>query len=123
VLTRAGKRLGRNIVGVATDAMRWIEGQRWEGNVRELANVLERACVFAEHDTLVLDDVKPTTQVPVSGDRLLEAAERGSTLAAVERIYIREVLTKTGGNVSEAARVLDIDRRTLQKKIEGGDES
>jgi DNA-binding NtrC family response regulator len=121
VLTRAGKRLGRNIVGVASDAMRWIETQRWEGNVRELANVLERACVFAEHDTLVLDDVKPPTQAPVTGDRLLEAAERGSTLAHVERIYIREVLAKTGGNVSEAARILDIDRRTLQKKIEGED--
>src|SRR5205085_2690226 len=47
VLSRASRRLERNIVGVSAEATKWIEQQRWEGNVRELANVLERACVFA----------------------------------------------------------------------------
>jgi DNA-binding NtrC family response regulator len=84
----------------------------WPGNVRELRNVLERAVVVASGSSI---------QAPDLG--LLEAA-RGeaaagdmTTLEQVERRHIAHVLAKSGGNITQAARVLDIDRVTLYNKI------
>lgn len=124
LLERAAKRLGRSTLGIGEDAMRWLLGHSWPGNVRELANLLERAIVLAEHDTIVLDDLVVREQ-PEADDGFLErAARRGLKLADVEREYLDAVLRVVGGNKTEAARVLGIDRRTLHRRLgEDGDES
>lgn len=110
---------GHRVRGVSSDAMRHLLKRPWPGNVRELANVMERAIALAEHDVLVLDDVvdqQPSTSMP-SVPTLEDAARRQLPLAAVESAYARLVLEQVDGNVSEAARILDVDRRTLSKKI------
>jgi len=122
LLDRACRRVGRTVLGIADDAMRWLLGHSWPGNVRELANLLERAIVLAEHDTVVLDDLV-IRERPEAEDGFLErAARRGLPLVAVERAYLQAVLRVVGGNKSEAARRLGIDRRTLHRRLDGDDE-
>jgi DNA-binding NtrC family response regulator len=109
-------------IGIADDAVRWLVKREWPGNVRELANVVERAVALTEHDTIVLEDVRDLGQRPTgdpTNDILAGAAERQLSLAEVERGYIKRVLDGSGGNVSRAARVLGIDRRTLYRKLSG----
>jgi len=103
---------GRKVESVSHDAMALLMEHPWPGNVRELRNVLERAVVVASGSSI---------QAPDLG--LLDAA-RGeaaagdmATLEQVERRHIAHVLAKSGGNITQAARVLDIDRVTLYNKI------
>jgi DNA-binding NtrC family response regulator len=107
-------------IGITDDAMRWLIRHDWPGNVRELANVVERAVALTDHDTIVLEDVRDLeARVPAdpTGELLASAAARQLPLAEVERAYIRRVLDANEGNVSRAARILGIDRRTLYRKL------
>lgn len=104
---------------ITDEAMRHLCGHDWPGNVRELANVVARAIALAEHDTIVLDDVRfDGAEVPSGGDLdLAGAARRHLSLAAVEHAYLKQVIEAVGGNMTQAARVLGIDRRTLYRKL------
>jgi DNA-binding NtrC family response regulator len=119
LLARAS-RDGAGPIGITDDAMRWLVRRDWPGNVRELANVVERAVALTDHDTIVLEDVRDLeTRVPAdpTGELLASAAARQLPLVEVERAYIRRVLDANHGNVSRAARLLGIDRRTLYRKL------
>jgi DNA-binding NtrC family response regulator len=117
-LGQLGARLGRTVSGVREDAMRWLAGRRWVGNVRELQNLLEQAVALGEHDILTLDDLRRRPDPPAGRwTDLDEAVTAGATLEAVELAYIRRVVRACGGNVSEAARRLGIDRRTLHRRL------
>ena len=119
LLARAS-RGGTGPIGITDDAMRWLVRHDWPGNVRELANVVERAVALTDHNTIVLEDVRDLeARVPIdpTSELLASAAERNVPLAEVERGYIRRVLDANGGNVSRAARILGIDRRTLYRKL------
>jgi DNA-binding NtrC family response regulator len=104
--------MNRRIDGLSADAMRLLMEHAWPGNVRELRNVLERAVVVASGHVLEPGDLgliaAPLAAAP--------AVALGS-LEDVERRHIGEVLRSTSGNVSQAARILEIDRATLYHKI------
>ncbi|CAN5885725.1 sigma-54 dependent transcriptional regulator [soil metagenome] len=119
-LARAA-RIGEAPVGITEEAMHWLCAQEWRGNVRELANKIERAVALAEHDTLVLDDVRETPASTPEPDALDlgQAADQRMPLRGVEVAYIRHIVALLGGNVVQAARVLGIDRRTLFRKLGG----
>jgi DNA-binding NtrC family response regulator len=118
-LARAA-RGGRGPLGISDEAMRWLVARAWPGNVRELANVVERAVALGEHDTIVLDDVRDQAPVdPAASLDLRAAAQRHLPLADVELAYLEHVVREVGGNMSHAARVLGIDRRTLYRKLAG----
>ena len=102
---------------ITEEALRWLVHRDWPGNVRELANVVERAVALTDHDAIVLEDVRDQQPAPASNDLLGEAADRQLSLADVERGYIRRILDAQKGNVSRAARILGIDRRTLYRKL------
>jgi DNA-binding NtrC family response regulator len=119
LLARAS-RGGAGPIGITDDAMRWLVRHDWPGNVRELANVVERAVALTDHDTIVLEDVRDLeSHAPAdrTDDLLAGAALRHLPLVEVERAYIRRVLEASDGNVSRAARILGIDRRTLYRKL------
>ncbi len=115
LLGRLGGRLKRIFRGVAPEAMRALMAARWPGNVRELENVLERALLLAEGESLELEDLP--------GDltgRLAPAIESDDLRAAVrayEGHHIRQVLAAAGGNREEAARRLGIDPSTLYRRL------
>jgi DNA-binding NtrC family response regulator len=93
--------------------MALLMAHSWPGNVRELRNVLERGVIVASGNTLQANDLG-LTPAP-TGQR----NERNglASLEDMERRHIAEVLQRTGGDVSQAARILDVDRGTLYSKI------
>ncbi|MDZ4098536.1 MAG: sigma-54 dependent transcriptional regulator, partial [Methylophilaceae bacterium] len=120
LLQNAQIKLQRQLQGISAEAMRWIRAYARPGNVRELANMLERAVALTEHDTILLEDLAQATQLPVEDDFLGNAATHSMTLAELEITYIRRVLELTQDNKVQAAKMLGIDRGTLYRKL-GGD--
>ena len=106
-------------VGVQERVYSMLSRYSWPGNVRELENAVERAIALNSSGVLTPDDFPQEVQQP----RVVVAAEPASpaswvTLAEKEKDYVLEVLTSTGDNVSRAAEILDIDRRTLYRILE-----
>lgn len=114
------RRLGRPAPRLGPDAITHLVGHHWPGNVRELENCLERAMVLVRGDeidaSLLPPPVRRASSLPPS---LVEAEESDEVqpLAEIERRYIRWVMGKTGGNKSAAAQLLQIDRKTLRRKL------
>ncbi|HEX7313180.1 MAG TPA: sigma-54 dependent transcriptional regulator [Pyrinomonadaceae bacterium] len=84
------------------------------GNVRELANVVERAVIVSDGGEVGAKDL-PEAVLASAGSRARR--ERRPTLAELEADYIREVLAASRGNKSEAARVLGISRKNLYERL------
>jgi DNA-binding NtrC family response regulator len=115
-------RLQRPMVGISSDALRWMMRYPWPGNARELVHLIERAVAMTDHDTIILEDLAHVAQDGDDGQLLDRAAAIGMSLEEVERAYIRRVLELTLGNKSVAARMLGIDRRTLYRKLNEADD-
>lgn len=92
------------------EARELLEAYPWPGNFRELATVLGRAAVMADTSIGVAELGLHGSAWPQVA---AAAAERGQPLAVVERLYALWVLAQARGNVSRAARVLGVSRRTL----------
>ena len=107
---RAVASLGRNVAGFDEEAAKWLLHHRWPGNVRELENMVERAVALARGPVITRNQL--TTEF-TPGERS-EAGVR-PTLAEVESDYIRRVLEETRGNKRDAAKILGISVRTLQR--------
>jgi DNA-binding NtrC family response regulator len=122
LVQRASTRLGKPVSVVAGEAMAWLMRQDWPGNVRELSNAIERAIALGEGDVVSLDDLTTTSRSDLVRDLVADAASRELTLAEMELVYIRRIVERCDGNLSRAARVLDIDRRTLYRRLEAMDE-
>jgi transcriptional regulator with GAF, ATPase, and Fis domain len=133
VIKKFNERLRKNISGIADDTLAALQAYAWPGNIRELENVLERTILFAKDErierkdlqlaspavadlavprTITGDDEEPEDEVSGS----LKDAVRAGT-ARIERELIVKALEETGGNVTQAARVLKISRKSLQMKM------
>jgi DNA-binding NtrC family response regulator len=103
------------------DAMRALVQARFEGNVRELRNLAESLVVLTPQDEIRLEDLPP--EYTRSDGRSGESPAAGATGAdelrmdEVERRAILAALEKTGGNRTQAAEILGIGLRTLQRKL------
>jgi DNA-binding NtrC family response regulator len=109
---RLAVEMKKRIDGVSPDAMAALMSHDWPGNVRELRNVLERGAVVATGAVIQLTDLG----MPARGD----AAPKAGTMASLEEVekrHVAAVLAHTGGNVSQSARILGIDRVTLYNKM------
>jgi DNA-binding NtrC family response regulator len=126
---RCNERLKKRIQGCEPDALARLAAHDWPGNVRELENVLERTVIFCDGPVIRLADLPPE----IGGGAPPAAAEPGRPLLAsggaslreavkaqterVEREMIVRALEETGGNVTRAARSLQISRKSLQIKM------
>ncbi len=100
-------------VRVSPEAMAALLAHAWPGNVRELRNVLERGAVVAQGEVVKPADLGLGPALA----REPAAASGPSTLEDMERRHIAEVLGYASGNISQAARLLGIDRVTLYNKM------
>lgn len=112
------ERAGRKGHPVTPEAQAKLSSHRWEGNVRELKNVIERALVYAgdaaiEPGHLMLEGSEGATPHGLKRDIL--SGEK--SLEEVEAHVILATLKKTGWNKTQAAKILGITRRTLLDKI------
>jgi len=113
-LERLGLEVGRPGLELSDEAVEQLARHRWPGNIRELRNVLERAVLLGEGDTVEPADLR--------FERLLAAGPTGKdtasiSLAELERLHIRDVLERHRGSMSNAAKTLGISRSTLYEKI------
>jgi two-component system response regulator HydG len=91
----------------------------WPGNVRELENCLERGVALARFDQLTAEDL-PEKIREFRAEKFVVAADDPTevvTLEQLEKSYILRVLSLMGGNKSQAAQLLGVDRRTLYRKL------
>jgi DNA-binding NtrC family response regulator len=100
-------------------ALKGLLAYRWPGNVRQLRNALETATLVCQGETIEPADLPPeVTQgaiLPSSTEPIPLPASR--TLTEIERDAIRDALAKTGGNKTQAAKLLGIGLRTLHRKV------
>lgn len=107
----------RHIEGITPEAIRLLVNQRWEGNVRQLRQVITQMVVLAPGPVLDVGDIpdeyrQSTEIIPVSSGFLA-----GHTLEELEKVAIQQTLKLTDGNREKAAKLLGIGARTLYRKL------
>ncbi len=112
------RQIRKALYTVDPTAMGLLCQYNWPGNVRELANVLERAQILAEGDTITKDDLPENliSAAPQSTDA--QAPESPDALDGVERRHVAEILRRMGGNKVQAAKALGMSRRSLYRLID-----
>lgn len=110
-------KVGKHIEEIEPAYIDILKCQPWNGNVRELRNVVERSIVVAEEGRLSVNDLPlemQDRQMSPAGERTLSDFE----WVSMEKKHILKVLQYTGGNKTEAARLMRIGLTTLYRKIE-----
>jgi DNA-binding NtrC family response regulator len=119
-LSEFARRTDKPVRGISAAAAQKLLAYDWPGNVRELENGIERAVAMTRFEDIVVDDLPQRIathqcqRIVIDGDD----PEQMPTLEEVEGRYIRRVLTAVGGNKTQAARVLGLDRRTLYRRLD-----
>ncbi len=121
------ERLQKPLLGVTPGAERVLAAAQWEGNVRELRNVIERACMLTDGEVITERELAtsmpgvPTGQpgggVGVGGAGTAPPAD-AALLSDVEREHIQRALVRAGGNKKAAAAMLGLSRRALYRRLE-----
>jgi len=104
----------KKIKKFSLDAQRKLLDYHWPGNIRELANIIERTVVMDAGETIEPDHLKLEISCPVPEVR---PAALGMTLAEVEKNHILEMLAACKDNRTHTAKKLDISIRTLRNKL------
>jgi DNA-binding NtrC family response regulator len=104
----------RKVERVSQPALAMLQAYEYPGNARELANIIERAVIVANGRSIEEHDLPIGLKAAVSAQ---QRKEKPQSLAELEAAYISEVLTATGGNKTECARILGISRKNLYEKI------
>jgi len=107
---------GRLVSGITPECMDVLNRYPWPGNVRELEHSIERGVILMRGDYLDLSAL-PLAIQRWAGMNAPKEAEEPSTLKEAEKMLILKTLEETGGNRSEAARRLQITRKTLLNKL------
>jgi len=108
---RFAQQMNRRVVGFSREALASLRGQGWPGNVRELQNAIERAVVVCRGGTIEAEHLPFRAQPPEA------AGGVDTTLAGVEERHIRQIVERCQHNVTQAAKLLGIDRVTLHNKL------
>ncbi|NVO00529.1 MAG: sigma-54-dependent Fis family transcriptional regulator [Geobacteraceae bacterium] len=108
---------------ITDEAMASLCAYQWPGNVRELRNTMRRACILANEPIITPDlfpfaPQKPSYTPAVNVTMSESATFNASPLWTVERDHILKVLELVEQNKSQAAKILEIDRKTLYSKLE-----
>jgi two-component system response regulator HupR/HoxA len=117
-LERLNASKGKRVRGFTPDALAILGAHRFEGNVRELENIVERAHALTDADDYVTPDLLPDS---VAGGGEERVASNGTLRGAVERFeeqIIRDALSKNGNNQTKTAVDLGISRRALIDKLQ-----
>jgi DNA-binding NtrC family response regulator len=118
------ERLNRPITGVSAAAERVLQDASWRGNVRELRNVLERACILSDSEILTERDLVGAfsawhpSQPGAAAVRTPAGAEDSLLLSAAHKAQIERAMKEAAGNKSEAARLLGVSRRSLYRWLD-----
>jgi DNA-binding NtrC family response regulator len=123
-LGRYGRNRERPLEGIEPEALAALEAYPWPGNIRELQNAIERACVLADGPALRLRDLGEHVRArgrvapaAASGAILPFREARDAWLRSFTSEYLTDLIRQHGGNVSQAARTAGVDRKTLHRLL------
>ena len=124
-LTQSNQELHKNVQGFEPNVVEKLQAYGWPGNIRELKNVVRRAVLLTTGETITLDVLPSEITAPVTASVTSEASSITRTdnpdLKAIqektEKALIEETLIKVKYNKTQAAKVLNIDRKTLYNKL------
>ena len=107
---------GRDKLHLSKEALSLLQGYSWPGNVRELENIIEMAVILAD------DGEIDVAQLPakLTADQVTPMAlpQAGMPLEEVEKLYIEQIYRETGYHKMRTSQILDIARRTLDRKLQ-----
>jgi DNA-binding NtrC family response regulator len=135
-LQKHGPSLGNAAPSIQPEALDFLQGQPWPGNVRQLENILRKALLLAQNYTVTTEharaalekslapDFSPKRAFSEYVDELLAAARRGEladaharAMGAAERELFARAIAEAGGNQAKAARWLGVTRVTMKAKL------
>ncbi|MEI9938635.1 MAG: sigma-54 dependent transcriptional regulator [Pseudomonadota bacterium] len=118
-LERIAARANKAVVGFSAEAAAKLMAYSWPGNVRELQNCVERAVALASFSAIEVDDLPDKVRAFKSNHVVLGSDDPAElvSLEQLEQMYVRRVLESVAGNKSAAARILKIERKTLQRML------
>ena len=109
---------GRKLEGFSNEALERLESYAWPGNIRELENLIERMVLLARKDRIEAEDLPEEIAGVKRPPRDAILGLVGTPLAEIEQRLLDETLRITGGNKTQAAKLLGIDVRTVARKLE-----
>ena len=112
---RFADKLGKSVDRINTPAINMLMAYHWPGNVRELENCIEHAVLLSTDGVIQGHHLPPTLQMPGAEDN--SASSLRARTEALERDMIVDALKNLDGNVTAAARVLDITPRMMRYKL------
>jgi DNA-binding NtrC family response regulator len=123
-LQRYSQESGKSITAISDDSMELLCAYNWPGNIRELENAVEQAVALSYQSILTPDDLPEAVRDHATAKPFQKDSQNGQfffpdtpTLEEVKKRYVLHVLGQNQGNVSRAARVLNIDRRSLYRML------
>jgi DNA-binding NtrC family response regulator len=110
----------KGVTGISKGAAEKLLQYTWPGNVRELRNAVEHAIALTDFDTIVAEDLPEKIRLFQNNVILLGAEDPMELISMeeMERRYIMHVLNTCGGNRTLSARILQLDRKTLYRKLQ-----
>src|SRR6202165_5616029 len=111
---------GKHVRGIGAEVLDIFMGHTWPGNIRELRNILERACIMCEKELITrscLPEEFGRTAAKGPSDLSSIKFPVGTTVDAMERELILQTLSATGNNKTRAADLLAISLKTLHNKL------
>ncbi len=112
----------KNVQTISKGVETFLREYGWPGNVRELKNVIERAMILVEEDTLLMEHlpIEILGQASKQGGVIegIRIPPEGISMEKVEEALVRQALKMTNGNQSKAARLLDISRDALRYRMQ-----
>ncbi|MGC8766003.1 MAG: sigma-54-dependent transcriptional regulator [Brevinematia bacterium] len=113
------KKHGKNILGIKQEAILILENYKWPGNVRELQNLIENLVILCNRKWITEDILpKHLKSADVSSEQKEIKFFVGTSLDEIEKNAILSTLNYTNWNKSKAAKILNIGRKTLLRKLE-----
>lgn len=126
-LKRFCRKIGVDVKGFTAEAMAYLESYHWPGNVRELRNIVERVAILCEGDRIDLAHLpievrqaplrSHVTRLPHTWEEFRQLKEQitDATVQELERRFLTEALQRSGGNVTQAAKEVGIQRPNFHK--------
>ncbi len=114
---RYSKENNRTGISLSRQALQILMNYHWPGNVRELENVIERSVILCQGSEITPADLPPQL-IEESSEEASDKDLAHLSLKEVEKAHIKRVLESVGGHKMKAAEILQIDRRTIYRKLQ-----
>ena len=125
-VTRFSDEMGKVIQGFDADALEVLNTYNFPGNVRELENIIERAITFETTELIRLDSLPPQVLGTDPNEKAMKTLgtlppgglDLEELLGSIEKKLLKQALNRTGGNRTEAAKLLKISFRSIRYKLD-----